>query len=88
MNDDKVNKYCQATLYPYHKFIHVGCNKYSGDNSETLCYNVIGLVAVSDQEKEEWCWYDKVVAITNKKFTDMRSNKRGSCHKQYKSETV
>ena len=88
MNDNNVNKYCQAKLYPYCKFLPAGWNKYSGDNSKILGCNVIGLAAIPDNEKEEWYWYDKVVPIVNKKCTNMRSNNMGSCHKQYVSETI
>ena len=87
MNDDNINKYCQAK-YPYYKFLPTGWNKYSGDNSKTLCYNAIALVVIPDSEKKEWYWFDKVVPIMNRKCINTRSSNEVSCHKQYMSEPV
>ena len=88
MNDDNVNKYWQGKLYPYYKFLSAGWNKSSGDDSKTLCYKVIELVAVPDKENEDCYWYNKAVSIMDDKFINTRSNNRGSCRKKYTSETV
>ena len=88
MNDDNVNKYYQTKLYPYYKFLPTGWNKYSGDNSRTLCGIMLKLVVIPDGKKKEWCWFDKVAPIISKKCIDMMSNNRGLCCKQYMSEPL
>ena len=76
MNDNNLNKYGQAKLHPYYKFLPVGWNKYSGENPRTLCGNVLKLVEIPDGKEKDG------------KNIDMRSNNRRSCCKQYMRELV
>ena len=74
MNADNINKLCQLTVYPHHKILPMGWDRYSGNHPRTLCYKMIDVIRVPDGIKNEWYWFDNVVPIMSEKFIDMMSN--------------